>query len=327
MKPICEGFLEDSNRPCAHSVENNHQFCELDSMSRCTEWIRRFEPQLSYSTIRNSFCKRKLWWSYICGIELIEKPLPMKLGEIAGWFLDQCHNVNADWNPSGPEKMNNLRNNEGELPIQIESMIGLFMGYHDKEFDSFKGKTQSYFKWREDGFPIVSGYLDLENHQEKIAYEFKYTTRPDAYSNKFIIQDQITTYFLGKPHLERITLRAIQVPQLRLAKNETHEDYRERVRQDFIARPLYYIHDTNYWRSEFNYDELREKYRMIAQEIQKCIEMGGQKYFYQSNGPSTCFGETTGMAVSNCEYLSICESGVVSEQLYKKREVKLNAKP
>jgi hypothetical protein len=321
MEPICEGYLVAEGKPCAHSVGNDNQFCDLDCMFRCTEFIRRFEPSLSYSTIKNSYCKRKLWWSYICGIELIIKPLPMKLGEITGKILDDLHNNTAPSFRMWPE-LTELKNDEGELPIQVEAILGLLHGYHEKEFDTLKGKTQSHFQWREDGCPQVTGYLDLEVYDEKIAYEFKYTSKPDAYSNKFVIQDQLATYFLGKPNIERITLRAIQVPQLRLGKNESHEDYRERVRQDFIARPLHYIHDANYWRNEFNYIDLREKYRLISQEILKQIEMGGQKYFYQSNGPNTCFGETTGTAVGNCEYLNICESGVVSDQLYKKREVK-----
>ena len=318
MLPICEGYLEDEGKPCAHSVGNDNQFCDLPEVFRCTEWLRRLEPTLSYSTIRNSYCKRKLWWSYICGIELIVKPLPMKLGEILGKILDEFHNEKD----IGTTPLDHLRDEEGNFPIQIEAILGLLKGYRDKEYDTLRGKTQSRFQWREEGYPQITGYLDLEIYQEKIAYEFKYTSKPEAYSSKFIVQDQIATYFLGKPNLECIILRAIQVPQLKLAKNESHEDYRERVRQDFIARPMHYIHDTGFWRNEFNYEELKEKYKMISQEIMELIEKGGQKYFYQSNGPSTCFGETTGYGVSNCEYLPICESGVVSEQIYKKREVK-----
>jgi hypothetical protein len=244
----------------------------------------------------------------------------MKLGEITGKILDNLHNIII------PQKilpdLSELEDELGIYPVQIDAILGLIQGYEEKEFNTLKGKTQSHFRWREDGCPQVTGYLDLEVYDEKIAYEFKYTSKPDAYSNKFVIQDQLATYFLGKPNLERITLRAIRVPELRLAKNESHKDYRERVRQDFISRPLFYIHDYNYWRNEFNYNELREKYRMISQEILSLIDKGGQKYFYQSNGPNTCFGETTGTAVGNCEYLNICESGVVSDQLYKKREIK-----
>jgi len=321
MQPICEGFFKGEGRPCVHSVDEKGDFCDLPEMFRCIEWIRRHEPILSYSTIKNSFCKRKLYLSYICGYELIVKPLPMKLGEVAGKYLDYLHSKDS------PPTFDNsfllpLRDDEGNFPVQIAAIMGLFNGYKKKEFDSMKGKTQSHFRWMEDGYPIIHGFMDLMIYDEKMGYEFKYTKKPETYSSKFIMQDQIGSYFLGNSKIERITVRAIQVPELKLAKNETIEDYTERVTKDFISRPLHYIHDTSFWRSEFNYDEIREKYKMIANEILRYIEMGGQKYFYQSNSPQTCFGEGTGVGISNCEYLTLCESGVVSDQIYRKREVK-----
>jgi hypothetical protein len=318
MQPICEGFRKGDNKPCVNSVGEKHSFCDLPETFRCTEYIRHNEPTLSYSTIKDSICKRKLYHSYIQGIQLIVKPLPMKLGEIASNFIDYLHSSKHVESPN----LDKLRDSEGNLPYQVMAMLGLFKGYKEKEFDTMKGITQSYFKWSEDGYPIIHGYMDLEIYDESIGYEFKYSARPDAYKSKFIIQDQISTYFMGNPSLKRITMRVIQVPQLKLSKNESLIDYRDRVYRDFLARPMYYIHDTSFWRNEFDYDQLREKYKMIASEIQRYIEMGGMKYFYQSNGPQTCFGEGTGKGISVCEYLKICESGVVSDQLYKKREAR-----
>jgi len=319
MNPICEGFQKGQNKPCIHSIGDKFDFCGLSEMFRCTEYIRRNEPALSYSTIRNSLCKRKLYWSYIAGIQLIIKPLPMKLGEIAGAILNFLHTEQeiSGWYPD----IDSLKDNDGNLPFQIMAILGVFKGYKEKEFDTVKGIVQSRFEWFEEGYPRIIGYMDLKTH-DTIGYEFKYSSKPDAYKEKFIVQDQVATYFLGNPTLERITVRVIQVPQLRLAKNESLEDYRDRVYKDFLDRPMHYVNNTSFWRNEFNYDEIREKYKMIANEIQRYIELGGIKYFYQSNGPNTCFAETTGTAVSNCEYLQICESGVVSDQLYKKREVK-----
>jgi len=324
MQPICEGFQKGQNSPCIHSIGEKFDFCALPEMFRCSEWLRRNEPILSYSTIRNSICKRKLYWSYIAGIQLIVKPLPMRLGEIAGKMLDYLHNekmVNCFPVKLYPAMIDSLKDGDGNLPYQIMAMLGLFKGYHEREFDSMKGITQSHFKWSEEGYPHITGYMDLKTY-DKIGYEFKYSLKPDAYSEKFIVQDQLATYFLGNPMLERITMRVIRVPGLRFAKNETPEDHQERVYKDFLNRPMHYVIDTSFWRSEFKYDEIREKYKMIASEIQRYIELGGMKYFYQSNGPNTCFGETTGTNVSNCEYLPICESGVVSDQLYRKREIR-----
>jgi len=277
--------------------------------------MRRKEMKLSYSSCKDfTMCKRKFWWSYIAGLELIEKPMPMLMGSIMSQHLDAIHSkdnppIAYDWTHHIIE--------EAAMPIQLHGLRGLIKGYAEK-FGEMKGSTQVEFEWREDGFPRVHGYMDMTYHNT-IGYEMKYTARQEAYS-KFAIQDQLATYFLGNGAIERITLRAILVPQLRQGRNEAPEDYEERVYQDFLHRPGYYVKDTNYWKEEFNYIELKIKLQMIAQDIYRYLEAGTIDAFYQSNGPNTCFGDTTGRATINCPYLSICVNGVVSEGMYQKRQ-------
>jgi hypothetical protein len=117
------------------------------------------------------------------------------------------------------------------------------------------------------------------------------------------------------PDLQRITLRAIRVPELRQGRRETLRDYKDRVYHDFKSRPLYYVKDTSFWRNEFNYLEYKEKIKQVRDDIRRYIEFGGKEAFYQSNGPSTCFGDTTGKATSTCPFLEICESGLDGERL------------
>jgi len=319
MEPICEGFRPGDGKPCVNSVDSKGDFCDLPSMFRCIEYIRRKEIRLSYSSCRDfTTCKRKFWWSYIAGIEPIDLPLPMMLGRILSDHLDLIHNKYPSTDFPVYDWSQHKKDDDGNMWPQFHALRGLIKGYIEK-YGEMKGDTQFHFDWVEDGYPRLHGFIDLK-YLKTMDYEFKYTSRQEAYT-KFAVQDQLGTYFLGDKEAERITVRAILMPQLRQGKNESPLEYEERVYQDFLARPKFYVKDMNYWREEFNYFELKTKVQMIANDIIRYLELGGIEAFYQSNGPSTCYGDTTGKATSNCAYLDICVNGVVSEQIYRKRSI------
>lgn len=119
---------------------------------------------------------------------------------------------------------------------------------------------------------------------------------------------------------ERITLRAIRAPQLRLGKEETLASYHERVSIDVKRRPKYYVIDTNYYRNEFDLDAVKIRAKRVAEDIRRYLEWCDSKEsFFQTIGPSTCFMS------SPCPYISICESGVISPIIYSRREAKEHA--
>jgi len=265
-------------------------------------------PTLSHSGVQDWVCKRRFWWAYVVGLELIEPPLPMLQGRIASNILDQIHTTGT-YKKSIFEQFRK----EDELPIWALKMEGLFDSYIPI-YGEMRGKTQARFQWFEDGYPQVKGFLDLVIYDDHISYEYKYTARPESYT-KFVIQDQFSTYFLGRPDLQRITLRLIRVPELRLGKREPTKEYIERVREDFTRRPGYYIKDENFWRTEFDLNATKEKMRRVANEIsQFCGERNKMLAFYQANSPGTCY------LPQPCKFLTICTSNdTVSENVYKRR--------
>lgn len=198
----------------------------------------------------------------------------------------------------------------GNFPESVEAQIGLFHGYIEKEYHTMKGETQSEFTWKEVDHPMIHGFMDLKLYEDHVGYEFKYSGRPEIYS-WFQIKDQLGVYFLGNQDLERITLRVLRSPDLRRKKEESLGDYSARIHQDFLNRPRHYVLDTSYWRNEFPLDEIKEKYRIIAREIVSLLDNPIKDRFYQNNSPWSC---------TDCEYLGICQTDVISETLYKRRE-------
>ena len=323
LKPICEGYKKGTDSYCLNNVEGSKdELCSLDTMFRCVEYIRLYEPTLSYSSIKNLYCWRKFYWSYIVGIQRIEKPWPMMLGSLADQYLNIIHG-----NLKPTINISSYKNDSDEYPANIEALRNLFKAYKEK-FGEMKGQSQVSNVWWEPGYPKLKCIIDLitnlktEEGNKTIGYEFKYTSRPEIFGSRLTVEDQFSAEFLTNPQLQRITLRAIQVPQLRQGKNESISDYGKRVYGDFMSRPFYYINDKSFWRSEFNLDEFKAKLRMIASELKQKIEdSGGSAYsFRKVSGPATCFSDHTGKATSVCEFLEICTSGVVSEKLYTQRE-------
>src|SRR3990172_7094416 len=115
-------------------------------------------------------------------------------------------------------------------------------------------------------------------------------------------------------------MKVIRIPQLKSAgqyKDEAAEKYVNRVRDDVEKRPTYYfigLTDDGHWgkkfyRAEFNMDEVVERYRHIMHERRLAIK---RKCWYK---------EESGCLYPNpCMYLQLCETGGVSDLLYKRRE-------
>lgn len=258
-------------------------------------------------------CPRRFYHSHYQGLEPIEKALPLDMGSCADGLLQLIHGGEGISAKTFIDYFEPLMDDREELRPWQYAMWGLFEGYVERGYGDMKGECQVPFTWFLDGYPRIKGYADLVlTHEYHIGYEFKYTSRVESY-NKFTVSQQLGCYFLGLPDLQRITLRAIAVPQLKQGKNESGADYRDRVKADFLARPGHYINDANYWRSEFDLEAVKERARRIAQSIHSFANEGING-FYQVIGPETCF------TPSRCNYLSICESGVVSETIYKCRE-------
>ncbi len=330
--PICLAYLPDDHKPCGHYLKQG--LCDHPSFFRCIEFIRVHEPILSYSSMQSFMCHRKFYYSYILGIEPLDKAMPLKLGSLASLILDQVHSKTLNLEKVKVRSLMKWDNKEGNqdnfdtYDYRVEALISVLQAYVDLGKHNEKGKTQCEFRYFEPEMPQIHGFIDMLGYEENIGFEFKYTSNPDAYS-KFTLEDQLSTYFLAHPTVQRFTVRTILNPvgTLKLGKNEQVEVFAQRVYMDALARPKHYFHDQSYWRNEFDLDEHRAKIKSIAMDIVALINRGkGQIYaFRKVNTPHTCYlmsNKNTGP--SPCEFLSCCSTGVISETLYKRRKNREN---
>ena len=333
---ICQDISAQPNGVCSHYIKGG--FCSLQNHFRCAEYVVRNEPKLSYSAIDTySSCHRKFYWSQMVGIESIQKSWAMKLGSCASVILGWLHDERIPIDQAVQKYRDYIEEliqqtmdpEDSELiygHIDVWKMKAMFNAYVKLDLHTVRGITEYQFKWSEPGFPKVHGYIDLvqlltyENH---IGFEFKWTSNADNYT-KLTEGDQLITYFLGDPAIERMTLRCFVPPLLRQKnatkkeKGESMLDLYERMYQDILSKNIYkYFIDRSFWRSEFDLEAYKIKASMIAKEIVSYIKDGGMERFYQNK--RACFHPFV------CDFLRVCENEIREPwnmiDCYKKREL------
>lgn len=303
----CELLTTTKKKPCDHYIDDG--LCAMPTIFRCSEYIKHNEPTLSYSGV-NAFmqCPWKYYLGYIKGIRIKEqfKSDAVKIGSYVDTIIT----------------LNGIRDKalEKEESLWLMKAFAIVRAYGEiiKPFpSSIQGQKEFYI--REDGYPTIHGFTDL--HAPKGFFELKCTTRPDYYTNKYWIHDQMGTYFLSNPNYETGILLAIRTPQLKQTgtfKDETLDEYRERCYKDMCARPSFYFVGYNkdnktfgvkFYRTEFDLDGLRERYKWIGNQIQLCAK---KDYWYQN--------KTSCMSPFICDYLNVCDSGGVNEDTYEYRK-------
>ena len=112
------------------------------------------------------------------------------------------------------------------------------------------------------------------------------------------------------------------MPALKPKTDETAEAYEVRLYGDIISRPAFYFigwdrktrtYGVKFWRSEFDLDEIFRTYIYVLEEIKTTIRRGS---WYPNN--LACH------VPAPCPFLPIKKSGVVSPEIYHRKEVKHN---
>ena len=307
----CE-FLNPEIKPCVSYLAGG--WCSLPHQFRCVEYVKRVNPAMSHSAMKDyCTCRRKYYLGYIQGIERVKMPLPIVLGDIVSQCLDVIH--------EGKDiRINSIINAYemayswmDEVPDSLIILRGFMEAYQKLPVSEERGVTQ--YEWKVNDLDGVSvhGFMDMAvipsgGGKGGYGYEFKYTGKPSSYT-KFTLMDQLGLYFMGTS-LERITVRCLQVPQLRKGKKEADIEFKKRVTNDVLSRPKHYVIDTNYWRNEFDLDGIKRRVNVIGKEI-GCLLSQGKDAFYMTGDRGPCF---------DCWFLDICSTGVISDTLYKKRE-------
>ncbi len=281
--------------------------CSKADRFRCEEYIAQKEPVLSYSGI-NSFmkCPRKYYWSSVRGLKTREDKLgdALKIGLTVDQFITtgkMCSKMSGS-----------------VAEAKILAMIDAYAALFDRDYIWKNYTGQREVTWEEDGYPKILCKIDMA--QEDHFIELKCSGRPDFYANPYYIHDQLATYFLAEPKFQSCKMWVIRTPLLRLGKTETHDEFEQRCFDDMIARPGHYFNaycsDTDphtfgvtYYRSEFDLESIKKRAKKISRHIVEAVK---EDYWYQDR--------TQCMLPGKCDYMSVCDTGGISEDLYEWRK-------
>lgn len=338
IKVVCPDF-NGKKSPCAWYIHTpGGGYCKRDYRFQCIEYIRRKQPRLSYSTIEKYVrCRRYYYYYNIMGLVAKGINLTPKLGNVLHSEMAVFHNIDDDDSTkhallSTKQRrviIDAYRDEEGNTPNwlmrELANIDGVMSSYRLLDdtivikpigLCEFKGDTVDkdnngdIIMYR-DGIHILS-YLDLLIKSDRHAYDFKYTSNPDYY-NFFTTEIQASTYFLVFPKLNKITFRLVRKPELKLGKNESIEEYQLRLMKDVNRRPKYYFEDKTFYRTEYDLDYTTAYIKFYSTEISRNLDYGKPAFPQERNG---CYQYN-----SWCEYMPICTSGVVSDDLFDRRQI------
>jgi len=303
MNVACKDHRPLEGKPCFYYIRPGT--CALHKNWRCIEYLRRKSPILSYSYIRDYLrCRRLFYWTYIKGIRTVERALSLTVGEIIHSWLAYLHSdpqenkylINAE------TKLKELyeqysENEDTTVPTEIvavEPLINAYMelGMHE----DLKGEVEK----RE--ITELNGYT-LKTRADLIVgehiYDWKYTSKPDGYTF-FTTRLQAGMYLMNYPKAKSITFRLIQKPTLRLGKNETEAEFRDRIFRDVKSRPKHYFKEITFYRSEYDFSEIDKEIKTISDEIRANIDRDIDFFIQEYN----CYFP------GPCDFLRCCEAKV-----------------
>lgn len=168
---------------------------------------------------------------------------------------------------------------EAEIPFQVP-IINPDTKARSKTFD-LAGKV--------DGLTKIDGQWWI--------CEYKTTSQlTRAYIDRLQLDTQITTYMYGLQRLRSIKVagviyRIIKKPTIRQKQTETASQFRERVVEDYRARPEFYFDEQRLYRSQEDLEDFERELWMFTQRIlqerregihfkntSRCAEYGGCPY-------------------------------------------------
>jgi len=310
---ICDRYVQGESG-CEFQSDAEGGFCRLPEMFKCPVYEYFFYGQISVSQANTWMrCRRSYKHKYIDGIETLDKMLNknMRIGRLIHEGAEMiCSGKAPDVDYRRYFSEGDSRET-GIVRIMLEKLVTL------KKPDE-PCLPEEGFTVQLPDCPEIRGVIDVlyAEHFD----EFKTSGNPDYYLTPHYLQSQLGTYFLSDQKLKYCTMKVIRIPQLKSAgqyKDEDADKYVNRVRDDVNKRPAYYfigLTDDSTWgkkfyRTEFDMKEIVERYRHIMRERRLAIKY---KCWYK---------EESGCLYPNqCMYLQVCETGGVSELLYKRRE-------
>lgn len=309
---------------CSHHIEQG--FCKLPSKFRCPEYMKAKGIRLSYSSLQAYMkCKRAYYWTYIKGLELKEKAVPLVSGNLLHGSL-QVLNESVYDEITTYDKLRELGIVETRRAADVKgssdylALHGLLSAYGEivskkayKGIDyRVSGQAETPWEWQdEDRLISLYGYIDLLNTKDDYFVEYKYTARPETYTF-FKMENQLSLYFLGTG-VSKAIVRCFRKPYGTASKTMLCGELVEKVRKDVLHRPKYYIKDTVYYRAEYEgriRDEIIPRIKIITREIRDKLDSDNLLAEFYQEQTELC---------TNCDCLPICETGGVPENMYERK--------
>ena len=209
---ICKLLIPENYKPCKYYIKTG--LCSRDDMFRCTEYISRFEPTLSYSAVNHFMrCPQQYYLSNIKGLQLGEEYHSDALK--IGTHVDSALTVSPEIGVAEKDR-NKI------WAAKVQAILTAFNNLFPDVLVCYTGQKEFY--WHEDRYPQVHGFIDLSEADHFI--ELKCTSRPEFYTNLYWIHDQMGTYFLSNPNYEYGIIWVVRVPQLKQIGNFRDESLR-----------------------------------------------------------------------------------------------------
>ena len=294
-------------------------FCSQPEIFRCPEAMKKKLPFISYSRLTDFIaCRRKYYHGVVEGLQVKAEhlPEPIKLGRAWDAFIHHLHDENFDHlagiqsrqlSPEQTAKISALMRSYKELEVSVdkEGLVGCQYKIHAPI-----------------GTTNIIGFVDRA--YENCIVETKLSSRPDFYQQKENVAYQLGTYFLGNEAWKYGIVEIVRAPTLRTGQgryqDEDPEEFENRIFSDIVSRPGFYFvgwdrktktYGVKFWRSEFDLDEIFRTYRDVLQEIQRAAQEGSRW-----RNKLACHVPTP------CPYLPIKRTGVISEEIYERRQKK-----
>lgn len=308
----CKFYLDDDTKPCLHYIEPYDKlgcgFCSVSKQFRCTEDLKTKQPPLSYSAV-DAWLRCKMYYKFFYLMGIRQKPQyvsdALKMGSV--WDAIQNYEGGVGTN----EDIKNVISMYELSDVQVSIISALWQAFKDLEIKVPSGESQRKFHLHlyDNVITGVTDHAMVDGFKER-----KLSTSPDYYLKIENIHTQCGTYFLSCPEWEYVDMEVTQLPQLRMTKRESIEDFERRVYGDVISRPSHYFQGFNrdtrtygkrFYRNEFDLDYISKMYQYIFREIRETIDRGS---WYRND--RNC------LSPFQCMYLDIKRSGAMSETVY-----------
>lgn len=294
--------IDRSKKPCLHYKVPGQ--CVLSERRLCSEYILNKKPVLSTSYIQGYTRCRKYWYqNFILGLEPLGKSLPMLYGQLFHAHL-AFHQSKNQYFVNEIVRIQNKIFHEGDedYPQDLKTLAGFLNAYKQLPISAMHADSEVEKEIYQE-YPdfILKGTIDLYEPMQKIIYDWKWTANPDNYGF-FTTKLQAGLYLMAQPEAKAITYRLFRKPALKQTKKENDSEFIARIEKSVLNSPKHYIVDKTFWRSEYDFHDIKANLYAIAEEIKTNL-LKGENFFYENY--SGCF------TPFQCSYLKQCEAGII----------------